>query len=76
MKKLRTVFENKKIMCKNAMAICKNKLTEAHEDEDGALTAIEVVLLLLIVISVVFIIGQWVSKKTNSVLDKANQIDF
>lgn len=45
------------------------------KDETGALTVIEIVVLLMVIIGIIAVIALWLRGKVNSTLDKANEID-
>ena len=45
------------------------------KDEEGALTTIEIVVLLMVIILIVGVIAMWLRNKVSSTLEKANAID-
>lgn len=60
---------------KNGLRIVVKTAKKNAGDETGALTTIELVVLLMVVIGVVAIIAIWFRGKANKTLQKANEID-
>jgi hypothetical protein len=60
---------------KNGLRIVVKTAKKNAGDETGALTTIEIVVLLMVVIGVVAIIATWFRGKANKTLQKANEID-